>query len=249
MKLEELYADMSAKAGEACAAMNEGKPQKAIKNLQKIAKDAEKAYNAEVERLQYRAWNEEGNPVEIAIRERYVRNGKKVSYKATDTGRYYQEISDCTFLVDLLTMETVLGVEKFHAENWFTKVSKLAVLLANAKNKQLSNDPTFQYLVDEAVDEFNFAEDVDVTSNASAVKALQQTVDAILFLPIKNKKGVEVNRIKVDSRAWVYIQDCMTKQAKDPGDLGISDTGKMCELVTHAMYCIMIGKPFKVVKA
>lgn len=240
---------MSAKAGEACAAMNDGKTQKAIKNLQKIAKEAEDAYNAEVERLQYLAWAEEGSPVETAIRERFVRNGKKVAYKTTDTGRYYQEITDAEFKADLLAMEAVVGSDGFHDADWFTKVQKLAVLLANSLNKQLSNNPNFQYLVDEAVSEFKFADDADLSSDASAIKALQQTVDSILFIPIKNKKGDEVNRLKVIKPAWVSISQSMTKQGKDPGSVSIGKTGKMCELVMDAMHCLLTGKPFKLVKA
>lgn len=249
MTLEELYADMSAKAGECCTAMNEGKTQKAIKNLKKIAKDAETDYNAEVARLQYIAWAADGNPVETAIRERYVRNGKKVSYKSNDSGRFFVEISDATFKADLLSMEDAVGVEKFKAEDWFLRVQKLAFLLANALNSQLSNDPGFRYAVDDAAAVFQFADDADYSSDASILKALQQTVDSILFMPITNRRGDVVNRLKVIKPAWVYVAQCMTKQGNEVGNVSIANTGKMTELVADVMHCLLTGKQFKLVSA
>ena len=249
MTLEELNAVMREKGAEVVVAINDGKGDKVIKALKKAAKDAESAYNAEVARLQYIAWRDEGNPMETAIRERNIPNGKKLYYKTTDTGRTYLEVNDYQFKVDLLELENAIGVEHFHEGDWFVKIQKLAYLLANALNKQLSNNADFRYEVEQAAMEFDFGEGADFTSDASILKALQITVDSILFMPIRNKAGIEVNRIKVIKPAWTCIAQSMTKQGSKPGEVAISGGNKMCELVTDVIHCIITGKKFKLVSA
>lgn len=249
MTLEELYNDLSEKAGKACTAMNDGAPQKDITALKQAARKAETAYNAEAARQKFLAWADAGDPLEEAIRERYVDTGKKAYYKTTDTGRFFVEINDYKFKCDLIHLRDTLGIERFHETNWFTKVQKLALLLANALNENLSKNPQFRYAVDEAAETFEFADGADLSSNASILKALQQTVDSILFLPTKNKKSEEVNRIKVIQPAWVFIAQSMTRQGADPGHVAISGTGKMTELVVDAMHCLLTGKKFKLISA
>ena len=249
MKLEDLKREMSEAAAICADAMNQGKPQKVIKNLKDIAKGKEEAYNAEVARLKFLEWKEEGDPVGSALRNRYVENGKRISYKAVDGGRFTVEINDAKFKVNLVTLCEVVGIEYFHAPDWTLKVQKLALLLANALNKQLSNDPGFEYVVDQAAAEFEFADGADITSDTSIIKALQQTIDAIYFLPIKTKKGDEVNKLKVIKPAWVYVAQSMTRQGRDPGAVAISGTGKMVELIADVAHVIMTCQKFKLVNA
>ena len=249
MTLEELYTDLSEKAGKVCTAMNDGAPQKDVTALKQAAKKAEVAYNTEAARLKFLSWADDGDPLEEAIRERYVDTGKKAFYKSTDTGRYFVEIHDFKFKVDLIHLRDTLGIERFHQSDWFTKVQKLALILANALNENLSKNPQFRYAVDEAAETFEFADGANLGSDASILKALQQTFDSILFLPIKNKKGEEVNRIKAIKPAWVSISQSMTRQGADPGHVAISGTGKMTELVVDAMHCLLTGKKFKLINA
>lgn len=249
MTLEALYNDFREKAGNACVAMNDGATQKSIKNLKKLATDAGQAYNAEVARLQYVAWATAGSPMETAIRERHVEHGKKVAFKQTDSGRYFTEFSDCKIKVDLTAFQKAVGPERFNAPNWNVKIQKLAVLLANALNEKLSKNPDFRYEVDLAADEFNFSDLADTTSDASLLKALQQTYDAILFIPARKKDGTEVNKIKAIKPAWECIVQSMTRQGAGYGEVAIAGTDKMAELVADTMHCILTNKPFKLVKS
>lgn len=245
--LIELKEAMSLAAANAADAMNEGKPQKVIKNLKDIAKGKEEDYNAEVARLKFLEWKEEGDPVGAALRARYVENGKRISYKTTDTGRVIPEINDIKFKVSLHDLCDCVGAEYFYAEDWDLKVQKLALLLANALNKQLSNDPGFEYMVEKAAAEFEFADGADIASDTSIIKALQQTVDAIHFIPTKNSKGVDVNKIKVIKPAWVYIAQSMTKQGRDPGAVSIYGAAKMSELVADVAHVIMTCGKFRLI--
>lgn len=242
--LAQLMEDVTKKAGDCAKAINEGKPQKEIKTLRKAASDAMTKYNEQVAFTVYKEWAEKGDAIQTALRTLYVPGAKKISYKSNASEYTYVEVSDAKIKINLPEMQTVIGIQHFHEEDWFTKVGSLAWIIANAVNKNLGDNPAFAYRVSEAAKVFRFSDAADITSIKSIVSALQQTADGILFIPTTTKKGKDVNAIKMTSASWWYIRESMTKQGKEPGHVDIYGEDKMSELVADAMHVIMTTDKF-----
>lgn len=249
-KMQEFYDDVVEKAGIAAAAINAGKPEKETSKLKKAATDAMATYNTEAARVAFVKWAEEGNPIEQAVRTYYVPEAKKVMFKkAKGTEQVYVEYGPAEIAIDLFQLEDVVGKDKFHDPDWFKPVENLALLIANATNKDMGGNIAFAYAVSEAAREFKFSEEADPKSAKSMAKALQQTVDGILYLPVADQSGRELNGLKVTTAAWHYIRESMTKRGKKPGSVQIMSPAAACELVLDVMYIIINNKKFEAVCA
>lgn len=245
--LQALYDEATVKAGRVAQAMNEHAAKKELTEVKKAAKNAMDKYNGELAKQTYIKWAETGNAIETAIRTYWLPDAKRVTYKTDEDTNYTTvEISDAKIPVNLPTMHTVLGEDKFASANWFDRCQKLAFIVANALNKNLGDSPAFQYVVTEAARAFNFSEDAKPDSVSSMCKALQNVADAILFIPVEDKKGNTVNQIKMDSRAWHFISNAMTREGKGIGAIEVVGTAKMSDLVMQAMNRIITNDKFSV---
>ena len=243
MELKELYDGLVQKVADAVEAVNGGKSATEVKAAKKTAKDALAQYNGEVAVACYKKWAEDGNVVETACRVRFIPGIKRINYKTDDkTGVTTGTIADGTAKASLVDILRIVGGRDFHSPDWFDRAQKLAFILANALNEALGKNPAFVYQVEAAAQAFNFADNADPRSTASIVKALQSTVDAIHYVPVKNKKDAEVNSMKVTSQHWAYIENCMTAQGKNVGEVCIGNTHKMAELIADVIHLIMTGK-------
>ena len=241
-----LYEDLIAKATKCADAQNDGKPKADVDALKKSASDALLAYNEQVTKEAYLKMAEAGDAVKAALTVRYVDGVKRVSYKADkNTGHVTAVISAAQAKIDLPTMCKVIGREHFAAPNWFAMTQKMAFVIANALNRELSDNPAFIYAIDDAAKAFDFAPDANPASTKSVVKALQACADAILFVPTTDKSGESVNTIKMTSRHYAYIRECMTRQGKEVGEVIVGGTSKMSELIADAIHLVIVEKkPF-----
>ena len=252
-KLKELYDSMAEKAGDVIAAMNAGKSEDDVKALKKLVTTELEKYNREAARVFIAERIAEGsNPVEAVARKLYIPEAKRVSYKKNNkTGVRFLEITtDAEARFDPFHLESVAGVEKFHDPKWFDeKVSALALLIANATNDDLDRNIGFVYAVSDAAKVFSFGPDADPKSTASMTKALQQTVDSILYIPTANANGETVNSLKVRTQAWKFIEKAMTKRTRTPGEIGVYDPTIACDLVFEIIHVLLNNGTFKVVSA
>ena len=230
--LKALEEAMKAAAGKYVQAVNDRESLKKQKELKKAASCAQDEYNQAVAEDTYRRWAEQGEPVKTAIRERTYR-GKRVSFKFTDANLCYLEVNDTDLLVSLPDMERVIGVEHFANPQWFDMASNLAWIIASHVNAALGGGDDFAYEASEAAKNFEFPKGIDLKKDTTCIAALQQAFDAICWIP--KASGGKTNLIKAEGPAWVYIRECMTKQA-GRGIVAIGNTGKMSELIMDAMH-------------
>lgn len=224
--LSELYEEMESRAAHVCAVKNNpASTNVEITAAKKVAKSKEDAYNAQAEKEAYKAWQEEGNPVELAIKAYYLPGVKKIQYSVQrKTGKNVFKISDAEIPVDLVELKNTCGMGVFHEENWQAGCEKLAILTANAVNEDLGNDPEFKIEVSEAAKEFNFAENADPRSKNSMTTALQEVTDRILFIEDKDSKGNPVNAIKMHPERWTAIREHITSEGKAKNETNFHGT-------------------------
>lgn len=247
--LKEMLEDAQVKANAAAEAINGGKTQKEISKLKEIAKAAVDSYNDAAARKAYREWAEAGDAIKTALTVLYVPHAKKVSYPVdNESGKAKAKIADGKIEINLSVIEETIGTKHFHDESWFTKVEALGLIIADKLNEDLGNDEGFVYEVREKTKEFSFAENADIHSKNSMVKAVQEIVDAILFIPQKNKKGKEVNAIKVEGPHWVTIRESLTGRG-GVGKVGISNTAILSTLIAEQCYQILNKKKNALVNA
>ena len=252
-KLDSLYDEAYEKANTAARAMNEGKPMKEIKSLKKIATDAVSAYNTEAAHVAYKRWVEEGGDkkdyvIKTAIRNRFIPGVKKLSFKETkNSGTMYAKFDDVTNAkIDFVDLAKTVGYDRFANEDWINACGKLAFIIAGYVNNSLAADPGFQYIIKEAAAAFNFPVDVNPSTKENVMVALQQVFDYICFIDDGN--GKNVISVSVNSAgecsAWNYIMQCMTRQGREVGNVLISGTGKIVELVHDCMNIAMTHKDY-----
>lgn len=247
--LKEMLEEAQVAANNVAQAINEGKSQNDIKALKKIATESIDRYNDEAAKKAYREWADGGEAVKTALTTLYIPHAKKVSYPSDkDTGKVKAKIADGKVKINLPAMEVTIGANHFHDYDWFVKVEALGLLIANALNKDLGSNEGFVYEVGEAAKTFKFAGNADITSKASMVKALQSVVDSIMFVPVKNKKGADVNAIKMETAHWVTIRESITSNG-GVGKVSISGTGMLSTLIAEQCYQVLHGKKNALVNA
>jgi len=254
-KLEKLRKDMRDTATAYAAAYNRRESKRNLKPLREAANAALQEYNLELAAETFRRWDKEGEPVKTAIRERYVPHAQKCSFKTNDDDVMTVVFSDTDYKVNLPMLCKIVGIEKFASPNWFEKVERLAWLLAGSLNKELGDNPMFDYEISEATKAFNFPEEINPHSDEGTLAALQQVFDSILFIP--DEKGDNIIQVKsktldnnhVSAKEWASIKNSMTYKGKRPGEVVIGNTGLMTELVADAMHVISTLGDFKLCTA
>lgn len=229
--LKALEEAMKAAGAKYIQAVNDRVSLKKQKELKTAVSNAQDDYNAAVAEDTYCNWAKEGDPIRTAARMRTYR-GKRVSFKVTDANLTYMEIKDADLLVNLVDMESAIGIEHFADPKWFDMTSNLAFIIASAVGSSLGCDD-LTYEVEEAAKEFKFAGDVDLKDESTCIAALQQVFDAILYIPDEEHKA---NLLRADGPAWSCIKYCMTRQGSGFGKVMIGNTGKMSELVLNALH-------------
>lgn len=249
--LEELYAELISEAAKAVEIANDPEKTDAdLKAAKKLMQEALNRYNEKAACDAYAAWAAEDSPaVYTALKTLYVpqaKNARVVHDK--DAGMMKYAIDDNkTLKIDLQKMMETIGAEHFNDRRWVGAAQKMCYILAGSLSKELGYRADFQHFLREAGKAFEFSEDANPTSNNSAVKALQTVVDMIIFDPVENKKGDMVNKYKMEKKHFVYLQQCITRQGKNPGEVAMGNPGKLIELVCDLMYCIINGYELKLV--
>lgn len=224
------------------AAYNAHEKKSAQKELKSAAKAAVDEYNDAVCNETYKVWAAEGEPVKTAIRERFVKGCKKMTFKTNDDDVMVMTIVDTEVKANLPAMHTVIGADKFASPDWFVKTQKLAWLIAGRLNKELGENISFNYQIEDAAKAFAFDDGIKPNTDKGVQVALQQVFDAILFIDNgkgKNQIAVSTGKLddgKVYSPQWTYIREALTRQGKGVGEIVIGNTVKMSELVADAMH-------------
>lgn len=219
---------------------------KVLNELKKAAANAVDAYNDELAKATYKEWDVMGDAVKTALRERVVRQCLSVTYKVDeDSDVMAASFNSVAIKVKLTVLAETIGKDKFASADWFTKVQRLAWIIAGALNRKLGENPHFCYEVDEATKQFRFPDDIDPHTEEGCITALQQVFDSILFIPDKDGKNV----IGANEKAWTCIRESLTKQGSAIGSVAISGTGKMTELVADAMHTVITNGDFTLVNA
>lgn len=246
--LEELYSELVAEAVKAVEIANDKEKTDAdLKAAKKLMQEALNRYNDKAACDAYTAWAAEGSPVYTALKTLYVPQAKTARLtRDKESGDMKYTIDDNkTLKIDLNKMMETIGSEHFHDRRWVGGAQKMCFILAGNLSKELGCRADFQHFLKEAGKAFEFAPDADLTSNNSAVKALQTVVDMIIFDPIENKKGEMVNKYKMEKKHFAYLQQCITRQGKNPGEVLMGNPGKLAELVCDLMYCVINGYELK----
>lgn len=239
-KLQKLREELEAAALAWADGINAGKPERETKGLKDATKGVLDAFNQEKTKAVYAEWAAGENPIETAIRALYIPGLKKVKVAPDKkTGIYHATISDANVKISLIDMQMQCGAYLFHDARWCDYAQKLAYLTANAVDESLGHCKDFQYIIDRSAQLFDFAVNADPKSNKSMVKAIQFVVNAILYIPVQDKNGVEVNALKATNKEWAYIRESITRQGKNAGEVEIGSYAKMVELITDAMYIIL----------
>lgn len=244
VELKEAYDKLEGSIAECVKGQNDGLDADKIKALKKAVTNDLAKHNGIAAKVAYLGWGIDDGPtaVEKAIRALYVPGAKKVAYKADkNSGVITASISPALMKVDLVAMHETIGEGYFHSEEWFAALEKMTFIIANALNKELGGSIDFQYAIQEASKAFEFAPDANPTSNKSVVKALQYVVDAILYIPDKDKKGNEVNSIKVTSKNWAFIREAMTRKG-GVGEIVMCNTARVAEYVAEVIYKLLRGE-------
>lgn len=218
--------------------------------LKKSAKAGVDAFNQALEKETYRRWAIEGDPVKTAIRLRLIPGCQRVSYKVDDADVMSASYKDAAYKANLPMMHAVLGHEVFADKTWFTKLEKLAYIIANRVNAEMGNKASFSYAISDAAKEFSFPEGSNPACIDNMANALQSVFDSILFID----DGAGANIIKAgiiadldgnkSCPAWTYIRECMTAEGEKDGQVLIRNTGKMSDLVAGAMHIALTNGDF-----
>lgn len=236
----DLFNHMMQMADMCCAEINEGKNQLKISDCKSAVKEATDAYNQEIAKQQYLEWEKQGNPVEIAIRERIISNRcKAVSFPTTDAGKHVVDIYNKKILVDLIEMSQYIDIKHFHSPDWFKNITHLLYLIINAFCKDKDFESAFQFKIKRAAKAFNLSEEVDITSDTTILIALQQTVDGILFIPVNSTSKKNMNRLKVTEASGIYLWNCMIIKGSRLGELSLTGTGRITEWITDIMHALL----------
>lgn len=220
--------------------------QEELKALKKSADTKVAQYNMELSKDRYKEWAAAGDAVRTAIRERVIRDAQKVVYKTdTETDTKTASYKNVDYDVNLPMMQATIGADKFADANWFSRIEKLAYLLANRIAAEVGNKTTFRYNVSEMASAFEFESGCNMKDINSIAKALQVVFDSI----VNDVPAIKAEVTKLDDGtpvcyAWTYIKESMTKRGIQRGTLEISNTGTMTALVADAMHQLMTSADF-----
>ena len=252
-KLEKLiaHANNLAKAMNAAPGDEGGMTAKERDEAKKELRSLKDSYNESAEKLAYFQWAEEASTpqecMEAALRAIHIPNIKNASVKMSKKlGVYVASVDDArpsqSNRVNLINLRKTLGVEYFAREDWFDCVQSIALAYVAhlAKNAEVGS---YSYPT-EISKTFAFKEGADPLSKTSMIRALQETVDAILFIPTENKKGETVNAIKVDGRDYTYLKEAFTKEGNDVGHIDLKDTQNTARLIAQIIHMRLEGKSY-----
>lgn len=244
--LQGLYEEVERLAGEALAAITADEAMSVVTAKKKAASDAVTKYNTELAEQAFQKWMAAGNPVENALRFRYIPDAIKVEYKKAKGGTRHVQISNTRIKIDPFHLEKCVGTDKFAVADWFEiKGSKLADLVIALSVKKLKV-PGFTWPVEKAVKEFHFKNGDDPLSTECMTSAIQQTIDSILYIPVTDKDGNTKNMIDVPEEAWEYFKTALRRKGKTAGSIHVSGAEYTPELLFDIAYKILNNQPFEI---
>lgn len=218
--------------------------EKANKELREL-KDS---YNEAAEKLAYLTWAQDAETpqecMEMAMRAINIPGIKNASVRYDKRlGVYVAKIDDAkpapSNRVNLINLQKTLGIECFNKENWFDYVQALALLFVQHMAKEMDVG-TYSYETNIA-ETFSFGDKADPTSKGSMVKALQETVDAIYFVPMTKKNGTIVNAIKIDGRDYTYLKEAFSKEGNEVSSIVVKDTQNAARLIAQIIHTRLEG--------
>lgn len=243
-----LRAEADNAATNVAEALNEGRTDAEVKDLKKTCKTKVDMYNSAIEKNYYRemAAKHGANAIYemIKVEESLIPGVIKFQYKKNDSGAYEARPVDDEIKINLTVVQSTIGKEFFHGDQWFSRVSKLARLIAVQVNKAQEGDPNFKYIIDEAVEAFELGEDANPTSKTSMTRAFQRVVDDIVFVP--DKDGL--NAIKFESRHWNHLREGITRNGKKNNETYVESPANTLLMVVDCINVIINQKQY-VVKA
>lgn len=223
-----------------------------IKKAKDTLKGAVAAYNKKAAEDFYQDMATEHGEFAVreAIRTLYVPKSVKASTKKSKkTGKFSTAINPCDIRINLMDMMTKIGSEGFFPDaKWFGAVQRLAFIMAANLNKELAAENSeFGHILKAAGQAFEFAPDANFTSNRSCKKAMQKTIDMILYEEDPEKGDGVDNKYKINS-AWLeYVNDLLCEEGDRPDEVVMRNSDKMADLVLNVLWMQLNGKKPKLV--
>lgn len=249
-----LMEEIKKKSDSVVEAVKTNKPQSEVKALRKAVNACVAKYNLLIEKEYYKFLAEKhGNDavkVALAVAETQVPGVISIQFRESKDGKFGWSQGSAKMKVDLVEMSQTIGMEYFHSADWFNRIQILSRLIALALNKDLGDNPAFQYIIDDACENLSIGEQADPKSASTMVKAFQKVVDDILWVGESvNKKGEPVNDLKFTTKHWAYVNTCMSRQGSNIGDVVIGSPMKTAELVVDCINMMLNKKDPRLVRA
>lgn len=214
---------------------------------------AENAYNGAYKMAVFAQLAEQENPMKAAVEYGYLKCKRTKETIDRDTGMIGVEIIDA--VVDKRNVLNLLDfarftTAKFNNASWTFACSELARVLA------VADTMTDHIMSQEEQKAFNEAYDEKTAdgqlvlksveklkakaaiSNNDYITDIQSIFDAILIIPVKNKKGETVNAIKATSHELKYIMQRKSGHGKNARDTHVMGANELALYIMNMMWNI-----------
>lgn len=218
-----------------------------IKKAKTALKAAVTAYNKQAADDFYVAMAAEHGPhaVREAIRTLWVPKTVKTSTKKSKkTGKFSTAINPADTRINLMAMMEKIGAEGYFPDaKWFGAVQRLTFIMAGNLSEELNaKNSEFNSILKAAGAAFEFAPDANFTSNRSCKKALQKTIDMLIFEEDPEKGDGVDNVYKVNSAWLAFIDRLLLEDTDQPGEMLMRDASLMAKLLVDVIWMQLHGE-------
>lgn len=210
------------------------------------------AYNGAYKMAVFAELAETENPMKSAVEYGYLKCKRVKEVVDRDTGVIGVEINDATVdkrnvlnLIDFTRFTTA----KFNNASWPNSCNELARVIStdtmadhvmSAEEQKEFNEAYAEkkesgQLVLKSIEKMNAKAAI---SNSDLIADIQSIFDAILIIPITNKKGETVNAIKATSHELKYIMNRKSGNGKNARDTHVMGGTEMCQAIMNMMWNI-----------
>lgn len=210
------------------------------------------AYNGSYKMAVYAELAENENPMKAAVEYGYLKCKRVKEIADRDTGMIGVEINDATVdkrnvlnLIEFTRFTTV----KFNNASWPMACNELARIISTDTMAEHTMSAEEQKEFNEAYAEkkesgqlvLKSAEKMKAgatVSNNDLIADIQTIFDAILMIPVTNKKGETVNAIKATSHELKFIMNRKSGNGKNARDTHVMGGTEMTQAVMNMMWNI-----------
>lgn len=247
-KIEELRNELCEKVTEANAKLNEGVAQEKAKEVFSgvLIKLNDELFNQMCAELRA----SETPLLDAVKRQTYTEQVVKCNYDRKTNARSF-EIGTKQTAINPIYLQDFIERDIGHKIGWQYKAENLGRLLAARKAGEIGDD------MQSVLDNYKLSKqtkrttEADPLSDATAIKWLQEVVDAMYFKPYVSKKGEtkeDLNAFKVTSHDLAFVEAKATTGARDRMTIKVATSNKhrvslmMMEVLNHLIF----GVPYSI---